>query len=177
MVTADYVIDFLADCRRLAADPLEIRPTAVGKGVVLLPTPDGPLDCSRQSREGTERPGTTTVVRKELMHFIQLNMQHAKVPTYELFQDISYNTLACLQEPWVIRDQLKGLLPHLRAIYGANPRAAIVAHKDTRITALPHFTSSHMATVILHTEHPQVEFQQFVVSSWYWPPNAPWPPE
>jgi len=39
-----------------------------------------------------------TEVVLESLNIIQLNMQHAKIPTCELFQDITNNSLACIQE-------------------------------------------------------------------------------
>jgi len=142
----------------------------------LLDTPNlQELAGNQTDHEGT--PSMPIKGTKERLHLIQLNMHHAKLPTYELFPTISNDTLACVQEPWIVKGHPKGLLQHIRAIYAIEPKAAIICHKDMNIVPLPHLTTPLMATGMLHTTQGNRTFPKILISSWYWPPQAPMPAE
>jgi len=175
-VGAEEIDEFLARCRADAGSEVMERESGtrlaqVGGRPWLLQDPVGG-ETQQDLHVGDHLTTSNTRLR-----LVQLNMQHAKLPTYELFPRISTDMLACLQEPWTVKGQVRGMLPHLRATYGADPRAMVLAHKDLNATALPQFTTSLMATVILHTNHPVAAYKRILISSWYWPPTGPYPPE
>jgi len=117
------------------------------------------------------------LVTKTSLSLVHLNMQDTKVSTYELFLGIASNTLACIQEPWIVKRQMKGLLQHLKTLSAASPKAAVVMHKSMIITPLPHLTTLLVATVLLCTAHSTPTLKQIVVVSCYWTQAIPLPPE
>lgn len=142
----------------------------------LLPTPDSGEPVGSQGA-GDGNPSPLIRGTKDRLHFIQLNMHHARLPTYELFPSIADNMLACIQEPWIVKGHPKGLLQHVRAIYASDPKAAIICHKDMNIVPLPHLTTPLMATGMLHTTQGNRTLPKILISSWYWPPQMPMPTE
>ncbi len=112
---------------------------------------------------------------------LQLNVRKSKVPTYELFLKITPHSVAFIQEPWVHKGRLLGMLPTLKGIYNQSgdnsspPRAAIVVHDTVDVIPLPQFTTNNVAAALWHSASSNPALQRIVLVSWYWHSRDPFP--
>jgi len=111
----------------------------------------------------------------DLIKWFQLNLQHARVPSYELFPKIKGSALGLVQEPWHYKGKIMGLLPHQIALHLPDPRAAKVAPKSLNITFLPQLSTPDLAVAVWNTSSQNVYLQQILLISWYWPIQDPFP--
>jgi hypothetical protein len=110
--------------------------------------------------------GETQGVVKENLRVFQLNLQHSRVTSYELYKKLKCDSLALIQEPWVHKDKIMGLPSHFSVVgQQEQPRAAIVY--DPAMEMLLQFTSPDLASAIWVTDSPNPVLHKILVVSWY----------
>ena len=106
------------------------------------------------------------------LKILQLNLGHRRAASYELQgRTGSLKRFICLlQEPWVLRNQIKGLdNQHSKIVTKlseAPPRAMLYCHKDCKVSEFGQFTSRDVACGLWDINMPNLK--QVMLISVYW---------
>ncbi len=113
-----------------------------------LKSPDPNPVVMQANRRGNRPKGPDPI------HLVQLNAQHSKGSTANLLKTLSEFKgayVALIQEPWVYKDQVRGLQNPACTVFafqsGENPRAAISCSKDLKPVYLSQLSDRNLAVV------------------------------
>ncbi len=108
------------------------------------------------------------------IHLVQLNAQHSKGATANLLKTLTEFKgayVALVQEPWVYRDQVRGLQASDCSVFaflsGENPRAAISCSKSLKPAYLPQLSTRDLTVVQIQIPVSNRCMRTFVVASSY----------
>lgn len=111
--------------------------------------------------------------------FLQINLQHARAATATLCRqlDMEQDTIALIQEPWIVKSKISGLSKLKGRVFSnpssERPRAALYIPRQYQAHLLPHLSSGDVVAVRLMGW--KKEQKDIILASAYLPQDGPTP--